>query len=310
MSFNNDIFNTRSSIQDTLKNRALKELQKTLMTQSQWIKVHAAEYLLWTGHSEEVRKEFLKENKLHKTEPKYRIGIWRVLAEAAISPVEKAQWINNIFDAFNEINSPDQLHATETLAKLKLSPLEKYPEATQNALNSENRNLNAYAHWAIAYSSDSLLQNERQYFLKLAVLDSNEIIRKISAFVLRKLGGFTNEQWIYLSEKAFSEPDELGLRNSLLNTAFVTFPGGATQSGSLKKIREEMIKGYKDFGVEKRIELSLSLAEKGGKGDLPLLQIFLGNGEISGKYDPGSEEGADVRAAAAFAILKIKQRCN
>ncbi|HEY8689470.1 MAG TPA: hypothetical protein VIM07_09575 [Chitinophagaceae bacterium] len=307
MSFNVDTLKTYTSIPDTLEKKALKELQNTLVTQTQWIKVHAAEYLVWTGHSEEVKREFLKEEKLHDTEPKYRIGIWRVLAEAEKSPGRKIQWINKIFDAFNEINGPDQLHATETLAKLKLSPLEKYPEATQNALKSENRNLHTYALWASAYSSDSSLQNKRQEFLNLAVSDSNEIIRKISAYVLRKLCGFTNKQWIYLREKALSEPAESGVRNSLLNTAFVTFPTGAGESGSLKKIREEMVKGYKDFGAEKRIELALSLAEKGSAEDLPLLQIFLENGDISERYDPVSGEAADVRAAAAFAILKIKQ---
>lgn len=307
LSFNVDTLKTCTSIPDTLQKKALKELQNTLVTQTQWIKVHAAEYLVWTGHSDEVKREFLKEEKLHNTEPKYRIGIWRVLAESEILPGEKIRWINKIFDAFKEINGPDQLHATETLAKLKLSPLEKYPVATQNALKSENRNLNTYALWATAYSSDSSLQNKRQEFLRLAVTDSNEIIRKISAYVLRKLGGFTNKQWIYLSEKALSEPAESGMRNSLLNTAFVTFPGGASESKSLKKIREEMVKEYKDFGAEKRIELALSLAEKGSAGDLPLLQIFLDNGDISEKYDPGSSEAADVRAAAAFAILKIKQ---
>ena len=307
MGFNIETLKTCTSIQDTLKKKALIELQNTLVKQPQWIKVHAAEYLVWTGHPGEVKKEFLKEEKLHDTEPKYRIGIWRVLAEAEKSPDQKIQWINKIFDAFKEINSPDLLHATETLAKLKLSPLEKFPEATQNALKPENRKLHTYALWAIAYSSDSSLQNKRHEFLNLAVSDSNEQIRKISAYVLRKLGGFTNKQWIYLSEKALSEPVESGLRNSLLNTAFVTFPGGPNESKSLKKIRKEMVKGYKDFSAEKRVELALSLAEKGTTGDLPLLQIFLENGDISGIYDPIGGEAADVRAAAAFAILKINQ---
>lgn len=307
VSFNVDTLKTCTSMPDNLEEKALRELRNTLVTQTQWIKVHAAEYLVWTGHSEEVKKEFLKEEKLHNTEPKYRIGIWRVLAEAEKSQARKIQWTNKIYGAFNETNGPDQLHATETLAKLKLSPLDKYPEATQNALKSENRNLHTYALWATAYSSDSSLQNKRQEFLRLAVSDSNEIIRKISAYVLRKLGGFTKKQWTYLSEKSLLEPAESGLRNSLLNTAFVTFPAGAGDSGSLKKIRKEMVKGYKDFGAEKRIELALSLAEKGSAGDLPLLQIFLENSDISGRYDPVSGEAADVRAAAAFAILKIKQ---
>ena len=310
MRFNIATLETCASMTDTLEEKALKELQKTLKSQPQWIKVHAAEYLVWIGHSEEVKKVFMQENELHNTEPKYRIGIWRVLTEAETSPDQKIQWINNIFDAFQDINGIDRLHAAETLAKLKLSPLSKYPEATQNALKSGNRNLYVYALWATAYASDSALNNNRQELLNLAVSDSNEVIRKISAFVLRKLGGLTKNQWTYLSKKALSEPVVSGLRNSLLNTAFVTLPEGIEESGLFQKIREEVLKDYKLFAVEKRIELALSLAEKGTVADLPVLQTFLNNEDILGKYEPNSSEAADVRAAAAFAILKIKRSSN
>ena len=310
LSFNITTIETHTSMKDTLEEKALKELLETLKAQPQWIKVHAAEYLLWMGHSKEVKKAFMQENELYNTEPKYRIGIWRVLTEAETSPDQKIQWINKIFDAFQDINGIDRLHAAETLAKLKLSPLPKYPEATKNALTSGNRILYGYALWATAYASDSALSNNRQEFLNLAVSDSNEVIRKISAFVLRKLGGLTKNQWIYLSKKALSEPAESGLRNSLLNTAFVTLPEGADESGLFQKIREEVFKDYKLFAVEKQIELALSLAEKGTVADLPVLQTFLNNEDILDKYEPNSSEAADVRAAAAFAILKIKRSSN
>ena len=49
--------------------------------------------------------------------PQYRVGIWRVLAQAASAQEERKQYIEKIHNAY--LQGPDQLHALETLAKLK-----------------------------------------------------------------------------------------------------------------------------------------------------------------------------------------------
>ncbi|MEO8765988.1 MAG: hypothetical protein ABI416_16930 [Ginsengibacter sp.] len=307
-SFNIASLKTCISMTDPLEEKALNEIRGTLKTKNQWTKVHAAEYLIWLGHSTEVKKEFLHENELHGTEPGFRIGIWRVLAEAETNHVQKMQWINKIFDAFSTIHGPDQLHAIETLAKLKLSPLAKFADATQGALASKNRDLSVFTLWAASYSSEEALKKNRQEFLDLAVSDSNETTRKISAFILRKMGNLTKDQYTYLGEKALSEPVASPLRNSLLNTAYVTFPESDNESATFLKIRAAMLKDHVHFSSDKRIELALSLAESGSVADLRLLQSFLDNENIRGIYGADSDEAADVRAAAAFAILKIKKR--
>ncbi len=297
-------------MEDPLERKALEELQKGLKAQAQWIKVHSAEYLIGMGYSEQVKREFLHENLLHHSKPRYRIGIWRVLTEAEIGPDQKNQWIDKIFEAFGDRNGPDQLHAIETLAKLELSPIAKCPEATQNALKSEDGILKTFAIWATAYVSDQALKCNKQELLNIAVSDSDEKIRIISALGLRKLGSFTRAQWTFLAFKALLEPVESALRNSLLNTAFVSFQGESEETGTFRKIREEIQKGYKLFSFEKRIGLALSLAEKGTVAELPILQSFLNNEGIPGIYASKSMEAAEARAAAAFAILKIKNVSN
>src|SRR4051812_27913634 len=126
---------------DALEEKSWRELSETLRTQHEFIKVHAAEYLLWLGRSEEVRKEFLAENEKHGDQPKYRIGIWRVLAQTETEPEKKKIWYDKIYKAFGDLNGPDRLHAAETLAKLKLSPSQKYPEATEKSLRDESQNM-------------------------------------------------------------------------------------------------------------------------------------------------------------------------
>jgi HEAT repeat protein len=291
---------------DPLVEKAMNELREVLHKQSQFIKVHAAEYLIWLGDTDEVRKVYLSENDRYQTQTPYRIGIWRVLAQTEKKSEDRMQWINKVFDVYADKNAPDRLHATETLAKLQQSPLEKYPGITQATLSSDNRNLNTYALWAVSYSSDSAMKKNRSEFLHLAKEDSNQIIRKISAFILRKIGGLTSDEWTGLADKALSEPVETGMRYSLLNTAFVTSPDESKKTGLFQTIRQEMVKNSNHFSMGERIELALSLADRGTEEDLPVLQSMLNNENISGIYEADSKEGADIRATAAYAIVKIK----
>ena len=293
---------------DPLAEKAMDELRDVLHKQSLFIKVHAAEYLIWLGHTEEVKKVYLSENELYHTQTPYRIGIWRVLAQTEKKPEDKMQWINKVFDVYGDINAPDRLHATETLAKLQQSPLARYPEITQKTLAAENRNLQTYARWADSYSSDTTMKKNRTEFLRLAIEDSNQVVRKISAYILRKIVGLNEEEWLVLANKALAEQDTSGMRHSLLNTAFVTLPAGSEQHDLFQDIHREMLKNSTGFSMGERIELALSLADKGEADDLPVLISMFNNENSKDIYEPGSKEEADVRATAAYAILKIKQR--
>jgi len=299
---------TTNSMVTDIDKKAMNELLQTLKNRSQFVKVHAGEYLIWLGYPDEVKKEFLKENELHNREPRYRVVIWRVLAQTETVPTKKEQWTLKIEDAFEDINGPDRLHAAETLGKLKISPLAKYPEATQNALSSDNRNLNVYTLWAISHSSDSAFEKNKREFLNLLISDSNQIVRKISAFILRNSGNLSEHDWKILAGKAFSEPEASDLRTTLFNTAFVTVPEQSGKPDRYEEIWTEIKKDHHRFTAGKRIELAISLAQKGTTNDMPVLTSILNDENIAGLYEASSDEGADARAAAAYAILKIKQR--
>jgi hypothetical protein len=293
-----------------LEEKAMNELRTVLHEQSQFIKVHAAEYLVWLGHKEEVKKVYLAEDSLHGKETPYRIGIWRVLAQTEANPNDRMRWVEKVLAVFGDSTAPDRLHATETLAKLQQSPLATYPAITHETLASDNRNLATYALWAISYASDSAMKMNGPEFLRLAMEDSNQVIRKISAYILRRMDRLTIDEWTTLANKALAEPDTSAMRRSLLNTAFVTLPAGANKSALFENVHKEMLENSNLFTAGERIELALSLADKGAEADLPVLESMLNNENIAGLYEAESKEGADVRATAAYAILKIKQRAG
>src|SRR5688500_6043465 len=101
----------------------IRQIKDVLFNETKWIKVHAAEYLLWLDSEQDVRKLLLEEEIKFGNEIPYRIGIWRVLAQSAKTKQEKNKWIKKIADAFFDVEGSDRIYAAETLAKLGVSPL-------------------------------------------------------------------------------------------------------------------------------------------------------------------------------------------
>ncbi len=294
-------------IQDPLKEQALTELHAVLKNNTQWVKVHAAEYLVWLHKDmSEVQKIYQEEYRQYQNEPKYRIGISRVLYQTETDPAKKKAWLDKVLTVFGDTTSPDRIHAAETLAKLKTSPAALYPQATDASLQDTSRILQTYTLWATSYTSKEMEEKNKQAFIRMAFEDTDPIIRKISAYVLLKSKDLTPEEWKAFAAKALEEPASGGLRNNLLQAAFVTYTGG--DETIHQKIKTEITGNWKQFTAGERIELAQALAEKGGCEDAAILAAFLNNEEHHNLYEVQSSSGADVRAAAAYAILKIAGR--
>lgn len=289
--------------------KALAELNLILTHRQKFIKVHAAEYLIWTGHAPAPLKEFLQEDTKYHTEPKYRVVIWRVLEQAETHPARKKQWLNNIYAAYKDMNGPDRTHATEALAKLQQPVSRLFPEVTAKTLVAEDRNLATYALWASSYGSKARMDANREKLLNMALTDTNIIIRRISAYVLRKEQGLSTRQWNRLATAAMAMKKADELYVTFLATAMVTAPAGISKD-KLDQIDALITTDISHYSAGVRTELAQALAEKGSKKHLNLLMGILADKDSAGIYDPASDEGADLRAAAAYAILKINSRKN
>jgi hypothetical protein len=299
---------------EALREHALRELKQVLHQQNEWVKVHAAEYLLWTGNPVDVREVFLREEKQFGTQPPYRIGIWRVLAQAASSPAERENWIGKIREAFLDSQGKDRIHASETLAKLKVSPYAQAPEISRQALESENKALALYSAWAMAYTSADSIEKTRGHLLNSLVSNQLDALSKrMAGYILRQLGDITNKQWQKLAQLALSEPDNSDAQVYLLSAAFVQAPESQERSPLFKKIREKLLSARNAPTKGNRIEMAMALAERGTKADIPLLASILSNQNplagasltLSPEEAYRNPDNADIRAAAAYAILKI-----
>lgn len=292
-----------------INKQALTELKSVLVHRQKFIKAHAAEYLLWTGHADIALKEYLKEEALHGAEPKYRVVIWRVLTQAETETARKTEWLHKIYGAYTDMGGPDRTHATETLAKLKQPVADLFPETTTQTLASTDRNLHTYALWASSYGSAERMNENREKFVQMALADTDDNVKKISAFILRKEQGLSLSQWDRIAAVALATAKTDDMYVVYLTTALVTAPEKADDY-KVSQIVSLLLKGIANYNVGQRMELALALAEKGSHQHLPLLQGLLTDKNSAGIYEPASDEAADMRAAAAYAVLKINSRKN
>ncbi|MBX2925081.1 MAG: HEAT repeat domain-containing protein [Chitinophagaceae bacterium] len=287
-----------------LKEEAVNTLRKVLHEQQEWVKVHAAEFLIWTGNDQDVKSVFLKELEQYAGKPQYRIGIWRVLSQLGLGD-EAARYKTQIANAFLDTAGKDRIHAAETLGKLKVSPFAMDEGKTIAALNSEVEALQAYTNWAIAYTDDNSMAKARSYFLSnIANPGADIVLRKISAYVLRYIGGVDGTAWNTLADDALNMNEDADGRINFLTTAVILAGEQNVRTGKYQQLRNVLLANAETNSKAVRIEIANALVIKGTEADLSLLQQWLRNESPIGV----AADDADVQASAAYAILKICER--
>jgi hypothetical protein len=294
------------SAQPSQTNKSLTLLRKVLAEQPAWIKVHAAEYLIWAGYPDGVREVFIKEHEQFGDQSPYRIGIWRVLAQSATSETERTIWTDKIKKAFLDPEAQDRLHASESLAKLRISPFPDDPDLTEETLASPVKPLAIYTLWSVAYTSDQQFGRSQAKLISL-VSDSPQkesAAKSMAAYAIRHLGNVRAADWERLARAALKEPAGSPARVYLLAAAWVTCPENETDPGLLTLLHNHLL-GYQNANTKaERSEMAMALAAGGNAQDLPVLRSLLNNENSLGN----EADDYDVMAAAAYAILRIEER--
>jgi hypothetical protein len=103
-----------------LETKAMSVLERALREETGFVRIHAAEALLDTGHGEVVRAvlQDWPGAEADATPALARIGTWRVRALASATPGERDSWISQVRRVALDPAAVDQLQAVETLGKL------------------------------------------------------------------------------------------------------------------------------------------------------------------------------------------------
>ena len=164
-------------------------LVNAMQHHGEWTSVHAAEYLIQAGRGHLVPSVFRPQADT-ATAP-FRIGVWRVLAQAEETAAERTRYVEQIRAALLDTNGPDQLHALESLAKLNIPLASEEERALVRELASNDEYAGqAFALWRLEQEASS---PERSNKL-VAVLRSADPVRRLrAAFVLGQHGSHPPE---------------------------------------------------------------------------------------------------------------------
>ncbi|MBD3288107.1 Na+:solute symporter, partial [candidate division KSB1 bacterium] len=296
-------------IDENISNKAVKELRHTLHKRDGWVKVHAAEYLLALSYPAGVYEKFTAELRDNDTTPQYRIGVWRTLARSSFNKEERQKWINKIWDVYLDKDASDRMHAAETLSKLDENLLSREPQIARQFLGSNNTRLAAFVRWGMAVNSDDQL-NINELVASLNTDDLNT--RKITAYGIRLNVGLTPKQWQILYQAASNEPDSSSAAVYLVGAAYTRMPEEMHSTEVEQKLHKRMRSFLFTDTKENRYHACEALADRGTVADLPsLYKLFNGESELEDDALPPeflADQNADVRSAAANAILRIYRR--
>ncbi len=257
-------------------------LWKIVREESAWTKVHAAEVLLAAGEREPIADTFRREQELHGQEKNYRVGIWRVMAQAC--PGERPLWWNKIAAAFLDPRAPDRLFALESLAKLGDPLTPELTAAVSSWAASAPLAERVFADWIEA-------QQGRPAGIKHLIegLQSVEVLARYrSAYALRRLQCSDPEALAALRAAARTEPAESIARPVVIGAAYA-LAAESEQMANWRRALDQMI----SKGGPAAYDALQAWPTHGSDADLPFLVALLQHAE------------ADVRTGAAGAILSI-----
>lgn len=269
-------------------------MQQTLERSEGWVRIHAAEALLWHGYREVVAAAIPAGTDAAETG--YRIGVWRVWAQIASNPDVRKNAVDRIRMALRAPDGLDRVHAAESLAKLgdSLEPAD-FAAAEQLAAASEPAT-QTFALWLLADAG----QIDARKRLLDQLQSADPIARLRAAFSVRNLKQpLTSAQQATVLRIAVAEADNSPAKVYLVATAWL-LAKKKTNTVFDKADRERLSESLHRFTTSKsadeRYAAIMAIADGGTPNEIATLRSAL------------VDTDADVRSAAAHALLRIDRR--
>ena len=262
---------------------SLQVLHQALSDGTGSVKVHAAEVLLFNNyHSAGVRKTF--EAELAKDpRPEYRVGVWRVLVQAAGNDLQTRQkHLHRIVAAYEHGEGLEKEKAAEALCILRHS-IDVGPEGTGT--------LQAYQRWIAANGGEA----EKEAALADLLRSESADVRGIVARGLRSLGQVGDTTFAALNEATSKEPADSAARPFLVSALYV-HATTEKRAASKASARAELLRYLETGTSTAKCEACSALAARGVIADIPSIRPLL------------SDPSEDVRVHAANAFLRIPRR--
>lgn len=265
-----------------IHDKAVAVLREGLRTETEWVRVHAAEALLRNGLPEGVEEVFLPE--VENSPARHRIGVWRVLAQAQTDAGKREAYVERIRDAFLDLDGPDRVHAAETLGKLGDA---KRSTQLLNAATDADNPMAAYARLILANTGSV----EDGAYLAALLGSYDEGVRQSTAYAIRFAPNVDEETVARVRDAALAEPEDSAVRLNLL-IAWLAHADEAERGRIVA-----LLVPYADSEKKsERYQFGEAMALGGSESDVGVLEALL------------NDEDTDVRISAANGLLCIERR--
>jgi hypothetical protein len=260
-------------------------LEREMTTNTQWLRIHAAEGLLDNGESrEKVAQLFRKE--AETATARYRIGVWRVLARSTDGD-ERTRNIDKIRAAMNDTQAIDRISAAESLGKLNATTREDRSVILQWLKTADDATA-AFPRWLLVLSSDVGERNEDEAALAALVRSNDAVARIRAAFAIGRLKKPGLDSLAKIRGQLKVEPTDSIARVYLI-TALLLHETSASAIAELEK----QLLPYRNGKANEQLELGIVTGLLGNADGIPVLEPLLQSNE------------PDARIGAANGLLRL-----
>lgn len=275
------------SLATTLMQRRAIAILRAAMTEGKdFEKVHAAEALIWSEHTEGIKDCFLEEDRIASCRPDYRLGIWRILCRVNANNLdERHEYLRKILAVLSDPKALDRGNAAETLAKLG------YVDNGQTTLVSDlakdsKADLRVWSRWILANSGRA----EDEAYLAELMKSNTPKDRSYTAYAFRDFKTIRPTTLKVIQGCAATESFDSEARHYILGTLYTHLPAEKRES-----VKQELLRYVMEGNTDQRSQACMALANWPTEDMIPAAEKLLDSGEL------------DERVGAAYLLLRMDQ---
>jgi HEAT repeat protein len=269
----------------TQRAKLISVLEEEMLTNTQWLRIHAAEGLLDNGHIGKIPELFRPESDT-ATAP-YRIGVWRVLARST-NEEERNSHIERIRSAMRDPQAIDRISAAESLGKINAASRADR-DLISNWLKTADDATVPFPRWLLVLSSDPSERESDEAALANLLKSNDPVARLRAAFALGRLKNISSNSISKFREQLKVEPADSIARIYFI-TALLLHVKDASIIADLEK---ELIPYLNNGKPNELLEIGIAIGLRGNAADLQMLEPLLKNPE------------PDARIGAANGMLQL-----
>jgi HEAT repeat protein len=269
----------------TDRSKLIIQLEHEMATNTQWLRIHAAEGLLDNGESSKKVFEQFRSEADTATAP-YRIGVWRVLARSTAG-VERETYVERIRNAMRDPQATDRISAAESLCKINAASRADR-DVISDWLKTADDATGPFPTWLRVLSSNREERAIDEAALVKFLRSPDPVARLRAGFALGRLKNLAVSSLSSVREQLSAEPSD-SIARIYLMTALLLHGNDSAEVSQL----ELELSRYAHGKSNEQLEFGIVTGLLGKKDGLSLLAPLLNDPE------------PDARIGAANGMLRL-----